>query len=338
MNYLKQINAFWRQAANFNKTELRASDIAVYFALLQYANRFGWKKETNIDWFLLQEIARLDIKTFRSSAERLTNINLIIYTKGERNKSVPKFEIVQLYENEDPIENQEALEPISDSTTDSTTDSSADSTTDSKPVAYNKPIKEEKEETNKTKKKDDLVLLVLNHFETVTGKKIRNGIKNPNVKFLRQRLKEKIGVDELCKIIDLKFAEWKGNEKMKKFIRLQTLFNKEKCYNYLEELAEKTEVIEAPEKPQNEKFQKFKTWIVDNYGENNYLAFNLNENNFERLVSGEFHPRFRRDGVTYEAFILPKLKFGVRAVITEDQLATNKFSALIKRIDSKILK
>ena len=347
MNYIKQINSFWRLVSQFDKTEIRSSDIAVYFALLNYVNRFGWKEETNIDWILLAELSRLDIKTFRSSAERLNNVKLIVYTKGERNKAVPKVKIVKLYQENDDIDNQGFLKPILDSSTESTTDSNTESTTDSKPVSYIKPIKEGKEEKQskqKPKKNEELVLLVVNHFEKQTGKKIRDGINNPNVKFIRQRLKDKIGVEELCSIIDLKFDEWRNDSTMKKFIRLQTLFNKEKCFNYLEELAEKKEAKAAvPAKENvtaNVKFLNFKKFVVDRYGEKFYIAFNFNESNFEKLISGEWNNGIKRIyqfGGSYEVAVLPRIKRSVQAVFHEDKTQSNLFGALIRRIESQSL-
>lgn len=76
---------------------------------------------------------------------------------------------------------------------------------------------------------------VLNHFVEVTGKRIDT--KNEvNRKFVRGRLKEKIPIEDLKKIIELKNFKWKDDVKMREYIRIETLFNPTKCNSYLIEV------------------------------------------------------------------------------------------------------
>lgn len=76
---------------------------------------------------------------------------------------------------------------------------------------------------------------VLNHFVKVTGKKIEVE-KEINRKFVRQRLKDKIPIEDLKKIIELKNFKWKDDPKMREYLRIETLFNPTKCNSYLMEV------------------------------------------------------------------------------------------------------
>lgn len=76
---------------------------------------------------------------------------------------------------------------------------------------------------------------VLNHFVEVTGKKIdtKNEVHR---KFIRGRINEKIPIEDLKKIIELKNFKWKEDSKMREYIRIETLFNPTKCNSYLMEV------------------------------------------------------------------------------------------------------
>lgn len=76
---------------------------------------------------------------------------------------------------------------------------------------------------------------VLNHFVEVTGKRIDTK-KEVHRKFVRGRIKEKIHIEDLKKIIELKNFKWKDDAKMREYIRIETLFNPTKCNSYLTEV------------------------------------------------------------------------------------------------------
>lgn len=76
---------------------------------------------------------------------------------------------------------------------------------------------------------------VLNHFIKITGKEIDVSTKT-NRKFINARLKDKIPVEDLKKIIELKNFKWKDDSKMREYIRIETLFNETKCNSYLTEV------------------------------------------------------------------------------------------------------
>lgn len=76
---------------------------------------------------------------------------------------------------------------------------------------------------------------VLNHFIAVTGKQIEID-RESNRKFVKARLKDKIPIEDLKKIIDIKTFKWKDDPKMREYIRIETLFNETKCNSYLTEV------------------------------------------------------------------------------------------------------
>ncbi len=67
---------------------------------------------------------------------------------------------------------------------------------------------------------------VLDHLNNKMGTKYRTA------KGLKKRFSEGFTVEDAKKVIDIKFAEWIGDEKMKKYIRPDTLFS-EKFDSYL---------------------------------------------------------------------------------------------------------
>ena len=70
----------------------------------------------------------------------------------------------------------------------------------------------------------------------MTGKVFRPGTSR--CKFLRGRLSEGKSVEDLLAIIRFKVEEWGADEKMRKYLRPETLFAKDHFETYLEEARE----------------------------------------------------------------------------------------------------
>lgn len=96
-------------------------------------------------------------------------------------------------------------------------------------------VEEEKRGVGKKTKLDHEIDEVLNHFIAVTGKQIEID-RESNRKFVKARLKDKIPIEDLKKIIDIKTFKWKDDPKMREYIRIETLFNETKCNSYLTEV------------------------------------------------------------------------------------------------------
>ena len=81
---------------------------------------------------------------------------------------------------------------------------------------------------------------VLDYLNRTTGRDFRfrspNGKLTPNADVIVARLGEGYTGEQLCEIVLLKSAKWKGDEKMAEFLRPATLFGKQKFAQYLGEL------------------------------------------------------------------------------------------------------
>lgn len=73
---------------------------------------------------------------------------------------------------------------------------------------------------------------VLIHLNTATGKHYR--LIDSNLTPITARLKEDFSVEDCCRVIDRKAAQWMGTDQ-EKFLRPETLFRKSKFDGYLNE-------------------------------------------------------------------------------------------------------
>jgi len=87
----------------------------------------------------------------------------------------------------------------------------------------------------KTKEKDN-IKEVLEHLNNKMGTKFRTA------KGLKSRFAEGFTVEDAKKVIDIKFAEWIGDEKMKQYIRPVTLFS-----NKMDQYLNQEVKVEKPE-------------------------------------------------------------------------------------------
>lgn len=74
---------------------------------------------------------------------------------------------------------------------------------------------------------------IIDYLNNVLGSKYRYDNSRTN-KMLNARLKN-YTVEDIKKVIDFKYNEWKDNEAMKKYLRPETLFNETKFENYYNE-------------------------------------------------------------------------------------------------------
>jgi hypothetical protein len=89
MAYLDYINRFWALdiEANFTGTETK-----LYFALLDIANKLYWsKKELSLPTNKLLAILDCSRNTLVKAREKLMQVGLISYTKGDGNKKAGKY-------------------------------------------------------------------------------------------------------------------------------------------------------------------------------------------------------------------------------------------------------
>lgn len=107
---------------------------------------------------------------------------------------------------------------------------------------HNRRKKEGKKERSIGVSKDTLssnddVAAIITHLNEKAGTHYRHGIQGTE-KYIKARLNEGYTVEDLNAVIDLKADQWRGSEKMAKYLRPSTLFNAEKFPGYLEECQE----------------------------------------------------------------------------------------------------
>lgn len=96
MNYIKQINAFWKWRKYNNDISHSAADL--YFAILNCANEAGWKKQVNIPNSTLMATAQIGNKSVLASLRNiLAQKGLIKYISGKKGKA-PGYIVVTLYD------------------------------------------------------------------------------------------------------------------------------------------------------------------------------------------------------------------------------------------------
>ena len=76
---------------------------------------------------------------------------------------------------------------------------------------------------------------VIEYFKTITGKTKISNTSTSNRKFIKSRLQE-YKVQDLKDVIDLKYKEWRNDSVMRKYLRIETLFNDSKFQGYIGQL------------------------------------------------------------------------------------------------------
>ena len=104
MNYIELINNFW---SHTEEEDLTSGDTSVYFALLKYNNSLNWIKSFRCDYAVICQYARVSKNTFYKSLDRLQDLKLIKYQKGERNRLKPKITVLKLKNKKGIIKEQE---------------------------------------------------------------------------------------------------------------------------------------------------------------------------------------------------------------------------------------
>ena len=93
MNYISQINGFWKIAED---KQFSSSEIATYFSLLNYCNNLNWLNPFVCHFEYVCQTASISKNTFYACMEKLNNEKLIEYTKGVKNSKKPKVFILNL--------------------------------------------------------------------------------------------------------------------------------------------------------------------------------------------------------------------------------------------------
>ncbi|MCP3027634.1 hypothetical protein [Halobacillus sp. A5] len=93
MNYEKELEAFFDQK---DIDQLSVSSIALWFTLMQFNSRTGWKKEMTLPTSpLLLKSGRTE-GSFMRARRKLVDKGYVIYRKAEGRKGSPCYEKISL--------------------------------------------------------------------------------------------------------------------------------------------------------------------------------------------------------------------------------------------------
>lgn len=96
MNYIKQLNEFY---STLDYKPLSANSIAIYFVLLQVANKTGWIDKFKVANTVLMSKCDLNMQKLIRARNSLINQGYIKYLKGKNQNDAPTYSIIRLYDD-----------------------------------------------------------------------------------------------------------------------------------------------------------------------------------------------------------------------------------------------
>lgn len=96
MNYIKQLNEFY---STLDYKPLSANAIAIYFVLLQVANKTGWIDKFRVANTVLTSKCDLNMQKLIRARANLINQGYITYSRGRNQNEAPVYSIIKLYDN-----------------------------------------------------------------------------------------------------------------------------------------------------------------------------------------------------------------------------------------------
>ena len=130
------------------------------------------------------------------------------------------------------IVNYSAYQDSMDNSMDMSMDNSMDNYTD-KSMDTNKNVKNDKNVKNERNIYSPVIKEVIEYLNQVSGKNYKTDTTK-SVSCIKARINEGFTLDDFKKVIDIKCGQWMQNEKMKAYIRPETLFGN-KFEGYLNE-------------------------------------------------------------------------------------------------------
>ena len=97
MNYLHQINGYWKKILNEGQLSLSAGQ--VYFALLDRNNAFYWKTEFTITPDTIMNMVSISKNTYYKALAELNDRGFIEFKRSENRSLLGKIKIIPLYQN-----------------------------------------------------------------------------------------------------------------------------------------------------------------------------------------------------------------------------------------------
>lgn len=191
MNYIKQLNELY---PTLDYKPLNAEAIAIYFCLLQIANKTGWIDEFKVANTVLMSKCNIDKQKLIRARNKLISQGYILYRKGKNQAEMPIYSIVKLYS--DTANN--TPNNTASNTTDDTPNNTADDTTNDTNNKQNK-TKQNKTIKEENIKKRDEIKNIYNSTCTNLPKvqKLTDNRKKAIDKFLKEFTVEQF--EQICK-------------------------------------------------------------------------------------------------------------------------------------------
>ncbi len=235
MKYIDEINAFHDWLIT---NPIPTSARVLWFSLMHYCNKCGWRKEFN----LAQSALELDTGLSRDAIIKARNVlqqkGRIIFTSRKGRQS-PIYEIIPFVsfkttQNTTQSTTQQTAQSTTQHTTQGTTQQTAQSTTQHTTIPR-LDIDKTRQEKNIQKKTDenttvDEVEEIISYLNAKTGKHYKANVYKTQTLIL-QLMHEGFTVEDFRTVIDKKCAEWLGTE-YEQYLRPITLFS-EKFEGYL---------------------------------------------------------------------------------------------------------
>ncbi|KHE72642.1 DnaD domain protein [Halobacillus sp. BBL2006] len=123
MNYLKEINAFHDEV---ELNTLSASASLLWYVLMQFNNKTGWKKEFTVPTAAILVKSSLSESSFLRARKELAEKGYILFQSGNRHQT-PTYQMISQVKTS---EMEQVVDPVKASKTEEVKDTTEDSVTD----------------------------------------------------------------------------------------------------------------------------------------------------------------------------------------------------------------
>ena len=206
MEFITQMRCFEKLSAE----NLTPNAIAIYWKLFMINNNTGWKEWfEESDYWLGRAVGIKRHETILAALNLLKQKGFIEFERGTKRNQPTRYKIIVLNNS-----TKDSTEPSTKpSTKDSTISSTEPSTKPSDTLRY------------KTKNKDidNVVSQVVEYLNEAAGTRYRT-TSGKTVSHIHARINEGFSLDDFKTVIDSKVSAWINDEKMKAYIRPETLF------------------------------------------------------------------------------------------------------------------
>lgn len=99
MNYISQLNAFWKKIEDSETQLLKTSSITTYGALLHKNNGWAWREYFTVEYEKMMVLTGVSKNTYYDCLKELVDKGFIKYQKSENRILLGRISIVPLYQS-----------------------------------------------------------------------------------------------------------------------------------------------------------------------------------------------------------------------------------------------